>query len=93
MGVSVIIPVYNVKNYLNVCVESVVNQNDCNCEITISKVLYKGFNKNIPMFVCISAMMFSSVQFGSPMLSFILGYGMYNMHMQNTKEKLYSAMK
>lgn len=35
MGVSVIIPVYNVKNYLNVCVESVVNQNDCNCEIIL----------------------------------------------------------
>lgn len=50
----------------------------------ISKVLYKGFNKNIPMFVCISAMMFSSVQFGNPMLSFLLGYGMYNMHVQNT---------
>ncbi|WP_291246242.1 hypothetical protein [Fournierella sp.] len=51
----------------------------------ISKVLYKGFNRNVPMFVCISAMMFSSVQFGSPMLSFLLGYGMYNMHIQNTR--------
>lgn len=46
----------------------------------ISKILHKGFKNNGPIFICISAMMFSSVQFGNPMLSFILGYGMYNMY-------------
>ncbi|WP_395151026.1 hypothetical protein [uncultured Allofournierella sp.] len=54
----------------------------------ISKILYKGFKNNGPIFVCISAMMFSSVQFGNPMLSFILGYGMYNIHLNSQSKRV-----
>lgn len=44
----------------------------------ISIVLYKGFENGFVILVSVTAMMFSAVQFGTPMFAFICGYALYN---------------
>lgn len=35
MLISVIVPIYNVENYLKKCIESVLTQDKCNCELIL----------------------------------------------------------